>query len=689
MYKYLQNLIRSRKVDSTTDTTQQEHSIISGFKAGAQFDDQLDLDHEMTHREAILMILRGAAYVKDVWGLFITKWMMGVVMILPGLYIPWFGKIITDHIIIGIPLVADEAAFPPHFIWLLRVFEQFDRMEMLIFITVVWLIGMFLIGTQIGGTGASTFGGRDTASNAENAISGGGSGAGGLYGIAEWWVDVRLTQRFVNTLRRDLFNRLVRSPMTTIDDHRVGDSLYRTLYDTPMVYTCLSEITYSPFWTFWSLCITFYSLWWTYANVSIQLIGVIALMIPITIITTLAPSTWIRRLTQNHRAAAAATTNTLEETMNNMGAVQSLGAMKQEKEKFARRSGHAFWRARLQSIPWTVVAMIIEVAGWPIFFYLMWLISNYVIEGILTPGDFGAMLIMYLGLRGIFIGIGRMWLNLQDQAAAARRVFVFMDRITDDEIHNDQKVLPAIARNVRLENVDFTYPNGHEALKNIDLDMRMNQVVAFVGPTGSGKTSLAYLIPSFLKPTNGRVLIDNHDVMDVNLKSLREQVAYIFQEHFLLAESIRSNLLFANPNASEEDLNKALETARCMEFIDELPDGLDTVLGQSGDTLSVGQQQRLCIARGLVRDSKILILDEPTAALDPFTENALVRSLREASKDKLVIVIAHRMSTIRQADQIVFIDAGEVKEVGDHETLMSRSEGPYREFVNLQTSSSQ
>ena len=689
MYRFLQKIVRSRKVDSTTDTTQQDHSLISGFKAGAQFDDQLDLHHEMTHWESIRMILRGAAYVKAVWGLFIAKWMMGVVMIVPGLFLPWFGKIITDHIILGVPLVAEEAAFPPHMVWLLGIFEPLERIEMLILITVIWLAGMLFIGTTIGGTGAGTFGGRDNASGAENAISGGGSEAGGIYGIVEWWIDVRLTQRFVNSLRRDLFSRLVRSPMTTIDDHRTGDSIYRTLYDTPMVYTCLTEITYSPFWTLWSLVIVFYSLWWTYANVSIQLVGLVALMMPITIITTLAPSKWIRRVTQNHRAAASATTNTLEETMNNIGAVQSLGAMKQEKEKFAKRSGHAFWRARLQALPWTGVEMIIEVAGWPIQFYLMWLISNMVFDGILTVGDYGAMFIMYMYLRGIFIGMGRMWLNLQDQAAAARRVFVFMDRITDDEMHDDRNQMPEISRNVRFENVEFTYPNGHEALKNIDLEMKMNQVVAFVGPTGSGKTSLAYLIPSFLKASKGRVLIDNHDVMNVNLKSLREQCSYIFQEHLLLAESIRSNLLFANPKASEEELFSALETARCMDFVNELPDGIDTVLGQAGDTLSVGQQQRLCIARGLVRNSKILILDEPTAALDPFTENALVNSLREASKDRLVIVIAHRLSTIRQADQIVFLDEGEVKDMGDHETLMSRTDGPYREFVNLQSTTTQ
>lgn len=685
MLDWLRKLIQRRKVDTATDTTQQDHTIFSGFRAGAQFDDHIDLEHEMTHTEAMIMVLRGAAYVREVWHLFLAKWAMGLAMVIPGLFIGWFWKIIADHVILRHPIVVEEVNFPPHMNWLLRMLEGKEPLEILIFIVIVYLIGLFLIGTRAGGTGAGLFGGRDTASNAENQISSGGSGAGGIWGIVEWWVDIRLTQRFVNQLRRNLFGRLIRSPMTTIDDHRIGDSVYRTLYDTPMCYTCLTEITFSPFWTLFGLGMTFYQLWWTYADVSMVMVGLMALMIPITFVTTVAPSKWVRRMTQNHRAAAAATTNALEETMNNISAVQSLGGMKQEKERFAKRSGHAFWRARIASLPWIGIGWIIEIAGWPIGFFLAWHVTNLVIDGLLTVGDFGALFGMYMGLRGTFIGIGRLWLNIQDQAAAARRVFFFMDQEVDEDAHNDANVLPSLSTNVRIDSVDYVYPNGHKALSDVSLDMKFGQIVAFVGPTGSGKTSLAYLIPAFLKPTNGTVLVDDHDVMDVNLLSLRQQVAYVFQEHQLLSESIRSNLLFANPNASEADIMAALDTAGCMEFIEALPNGIDTVLGRSGDTLSVGQQQRLSIARGLIRDAKIFILDEPTAALDPQTENVLVKALRETAAGRLVIVIAHRLSTIRQADQIVFLEDGVVKEVGDHETLMSHVDGPYREYVGLQT----
>lgn len=685
MIKFFKRLVATRRVDNTVDTTQQDHTILSGFKKGAQFDDQLDVETELTHSEAMWVIMRGAGYVRYVWKLFLAKWFLGTAIIIPGLFIGWFWKIVLDHIILQQPLVADEVNFPPHMNWLLRMLEGNSPLEMMIILTTVYVIGLILIGTRAEGTGAGLFAGSDHASTSENAISGGGSRAGGIWGIAEWWVDVRVTQRFVNKLRGNLFKRLIRSPMTRIDDHRVGDSLFRTLYDTPMVYTCLTEITFSPFYTLVGLGLTFYQLWWTYADVSIQLIALLALMLPITVITTLAPSTWIRRISQNARAAGAATTNALEQTMNNITAVQSLGGMKQEKERFAKRSAHAFWRNRIQMLPWVGVGLIIEIAGWPLGFYISWHVTNLVIEGKLTVGDFGALFGMYMGLRGTFIGFGRLWLNLQDQAAAARRVFKYMDAPIDDESHSNTIQLKSVENSVRFENVSFSYPDGKKALKDVDLDLQFNQVVAFVGPTGSGKTSLAYHIPAFLKATEGQVFVDDNDVMDVELGSLRDQVAYIFQEHLLLSETIRSNLLIANPDASEEQIYEALRVSGCMEFIEKLPDGIETVLGRSGDTLSVGQQQRLSIARGLIRDAKILILDEPTAALDPQTENILVDSLRKAAQGRLVVVIAHRLSTIRQADQIVFLEDGEVKEIGDHGELMAVENGFYREYVSLQS----
>ena len=221
-------------------------------------------------------------------------------------------------------------------------------------------------------------------------------------------------------------------------------------------------------------------------------------------------------------------------------------------------------------------------------------------------------------------------------------------------------------------------------MSDISLSLPLGELVAIVGPTGAGKTTLAYMLPGYIKPSAGRIRFDNVDLVDAGVDEIRKQVTYVFQEHMLLSESIRSNLLLANPQATEEQMLEACRVAGAMDFIDQLPDGIDSMIGKGGDTLSVGQKQRLSIARGIIRDTPILILDEPTAALDPKTENALVEGLRNTAQGRLVVVIAHRLSTIREADRIIFLDEGRVRDVGNHESLMAQPTSAYRKFVELQ-----
>lgn len=231
----------------------------------------------------------------------------------------------------------------------------------------------------------------------------------------------------------------------------------------------------------------------------------------------------------------------------------------------------------------------------------------------------------------------------------------------------------------------YSYPDGTRALTDVSFEARVGQVVGLVGPAGAGKTTLAYLVPRFMDPTQGRVLVDGTDLQTVTRESLRSQVSFVFQETVLLDATVAENLRLAKPDASDFELARAAEIAGADEFIQRLPQSYDTPLGRDGGALSVGQRQRLSIARALVRRSPILILDEPTSALDPETERHLVRSLHEAGRTSLVLVIAHRLSSIRGADQILFLEGGRVVESGTHEALMARSRGAYRRFVELQT----
>jgi len=245
--------------------------------------------------------------------------------------------------------------------------------------------------------------------------------------------------------------------------------------------------------------------------------------------------------------------------------------------------------------------------------------------------------------------------------------------------------LPRVRECVRVEGVSFRYDEDSPALDDVSFAAQVGKITALVGPAGAGKTTLAYLIPRFVRPESGRVTIDGVDLAGVSAESLRAQVGFVFQETVLFDGTVEQNIRLGKADASDTEVRRAAQVAGADEFIRALPQGYATALGRSGGRLSVGQKQRLSIARALVRDAPILILDEPTSALDPDTERRLVDALRRASRQRIVIVIAHRLSTVREADQILFLDAGRIVERGSHAELMARPGGAYRRFVELQT----
>ena len=648
-----------------------------------RFDDRIDTQPDVTTAQALGVIGRSIRLIAEAKGLFVAKLAFGFVAVFPALVLPWMAKILVDNAILGEPFGTTEVSYPPFMDPILDAVQGRGPLGIAMVLMVIYFAMLIVFGSRSGGTGAGLLQGRDAATQAENQISGGFSRAGGAWGLAEFMVHVRLTQTLSNRLRSRLFDRLTHLPMTVLDDQRAGDSVYRVLYDTPMAPDLAYRVTSEPFFMLLGAALNLYILQYSYGEVSPELVWIAWAAVPIAFVTTFPFSGALRRTNQNKRAAGSATTNAMEESMSSIAAVQSLGAGEQEKARFAERSRESFLRERYSVAVIIVAASVAGAVGGAAAIYVTILVSDRIIDGVMSVGDFAVLIGVYYGIAEPAGYFGAIWIKLQETIAAARRVFFFAD-YESEETRPGGRSLSRVTGGVRMVDVGFDYPDGHRALAGVDLDLRVGELVALVGPTGAGKTTLAYLIPALLRPTSGRVLVDGTDAGEIDLDSLRRQVTYVFQEHLLLPESIRENLKLANPEASEERMMAALETAGCMDFIDELPDGIDTVLGRSGDTLSVGQQQRLSIARGLVRDASILILDEPTAALDPQTENQLVASLHEAAADRLVVVIAHRLSTIRNADRIVFLDEGRVRDIGSHDELMAKPGSAYREFVELQ-----
>jgi ATP-binding cassette subfamily B protein len=283
------------------------------------------------------------------------------------------------------------------------------------------------------------------------------------------------------------------------------------------------------------------------------------------------------------------------------------------------------------------------------------------------------MLVMPLRMLGMWIG------QSQRATASGERIFEIMDEAEEISDRADAADMPPGEGRVRYEHVSFEYAPGRRVLEDIDLELEPGRTVALIGHTGSGKTTLASLVPRFYDATEGRVTIDGVDVRDVKLQSLRREIGIVSQDPFLFSAPVRENIAFGRPDATDEEVVRAATLAQAHEFIVELPDGYDTVIGERGITLSGGQRQRLAIARALVMEPRILILDDATASVDATTEARIRLGLREAMKGRTTIIIAHRLSTISLADELVVLDGGRIVGRGTDEELL-QTNAVYRDI---------
>ncbi len=662
-----------------SESTQLERSDST---SRARFDDRIDTETRISNLESARIIGRGFSYIATAPRLFTVKLVLTLLAIVPVLYLQWLAKILVDQVILQKPFDATDVVMPPHVQPFIDMVYGYSPFEILVALTIfsVFLLLVFGSRTYVWQDWAQ---GEDSATQSENAMNQGGSESASFLGFIDTMIHIRLSQRLTNHIRTRLYRRMAHLPMTTLDDHRIGDAIYRVMYDAPMLPSVCYTLTLTPLAMIVQSVISIYFLYYSYGAISPELVWAAVLLIPLGLCVTVPFSKLTRRVQQDSRAAGTATTNAIEESMGSIAAVQSLGGMAREKDRIDDQSKESFRRYRHIKIIDIVIRFTTYILIVLVAFAVSVSITDSIIIGELSPGDWTILFGIWFALAGTSMELGVFWIGLQGNVAALRRVFFFIDAPTEDV---GRATVTKAPQSIKLEDASFNYPDGRNAFQNIDLELHQGELIAIVGPTGAGKTTLAYAIAGYIKPTYGKVRYDDIDLADANVESVRDFVTYVFQEHMLLSESIRSNLLLVRPDATEEDMHLALGRAGATEIIAMLPNGLDTVLGRSGDNLSVGQKQRLCIARGLIRDTPVLILDEPTAALDPSTEEALVASLQTASENKLVVVIAHRLSTIRKADRIVFIDQGTVNDIGSHEELMQK-EGSYFEFVRLQTGS--
>ena len=662
----------------------------------------LDVHTDISFRETLRVFLRVIAYFRFFKTRIAAKLaFMTLELVFRLMIVVWPGKIIVDHVILGKPIAEGISGFPAYFAPFLRFLDSKSPVEIMLWML---LLGVFLVvvfgSTTSRGAGRSASGaatgasagayttagavlaqGHDIASQTENEANRAGSDMGGILGLIDFKVYLRLTQSLNHLLRTQLAGRIKSLPMTTLDDQRIGDSVYRVLYDTTSASLLLEGLTLGIYSGVLAVGVTLYMMLTNYGSAP-EVIVLAVLAFPLTLLLVLPLARVARRRSQASRASGSSTTSNIEEGMSNVLAVQSLGGNKREGQRFRGASEESFKRFRTESIVILLYNNFYSLSlmlGQVVFFIVM---AGRVIEGTFTAGDYFVVWYYFFVLYATIGAWGHMYTEWQRNIAGMRRVFFLMDLQTEKT--RDGVELPRISDGIVMDNVGLTYPDGRRALHHVNLKAHVGEIVAFVGPTGAGKTSLAYLVPAFVQATEGTVSIDGIDLKDVSVDSLRDQVSYVFQETQLFSDSILDNIRYGKKDATQEQVEDAARIAGAHDFITALPDGYETNLGTVTSKLSVGQKQRIAIARGLLRDARILILDEPTSALDPETEAYLVDALHEAAKDKLVIIIAHRLSTIASADRIYFLQEGEIREDGSHEELMAMPDGHYREYVRLQ-----
>ncbi|MBM3935452.1 MAG: ABC transporter ATP-binding protein [SAR202 cluster bacterium] len=502
----------------------------------------------------------------------------------------------------------------------------------------------------------------------------------GAFGYPQSFLAQSVSLRAAFDLRNDYFRKLQTLSFGFYDKQQTGNLMSRATADVDAVRNFMGESLISIV----SIIIMISSVSGIMLTTNVRLGLVTLATVPIVIWLALNMRTKLHTLYRQVQAETGQMTAVLQENLSGMKVVKTFGAADYEEAKFAKkveklaelryRAG-AFGAFRMSQMAFIFTAL----TG-----ITLWVGGNEVVAGRLTPGELTTF-ILYIGVVIAPIRrIARMIDGFTRATAAGQRLFEVLDAESPVKEKHGAKVLPRARGHVRYEGVSLSYTDDSvPAVRNIEFEAQPGQMVAILGGPGSGKSSVVHLLPRFYEVTAGRITIDDTDIRDVTLKSLRQNVGIVMQDVFLFAGSIRHNIAYGRDEVTAEEVEWAARVAQIHDHIEKLPRGYDTSVGERGLTLSGGQRQRLAIARTLLLDPPILILDDSTSSVDMGTEFQIQQALAEVTKDRTTIVIAHRLSTVRRASLILVLERGEVVERGSHEELIAK-DGFYKKIYDLQ-----
>jgi ATP-binding cassette subfamily B protein len=492
-----------------------------------------------------------------------------------------------------------------------------------------------------------------------------------LWGIINWitnYLFVKIGLQALLKLRTDLYSCLQSLSLKYHDARRSSDSSFRVAYDSQSIQTIYNKGFTNIFGSTITLAGTFVimvRLDWQLTLLSLAIVPPIVAAIYFFAHRIRRESTFIQEQESAMLAQA-------QEGLSSIRMVHAFGREEFEVRQFhrqARQSLEANLRLTLTNVNSALVISTLMVIGTAAMYYVGTL---HVVAGTLTLGSlliFSAYLIMlYQPLESLTYTAWAM----EGATAGAKRCFEVLDR-QDDVVDSPNAIAISSAHgSIEFQNVSFAYAQDRHVLHNLDLTISPNQIVALVGGTGAGKSTLLSLVPRFYDPTSGSVTLDGCDLREITKKSLRAQIAIVLQDTLLFSTSVRENIAYGRPDASEEEIVDAARRAQADEFIRQMPDGYQSAVGERGGHLSVGQRQRLGIARAFLKNAPVLLLDEPTSALDPVTESAIMETIKELMRGRTTLIATHRLATVHDVDQIIVLEHGHIVEHGRGSELVAR-----------------
>ncbi len=486
----------------------------------------------------------------------------------------------------------------------------------------------------------------------------------------------------ITDLRDELYASTLRRSVAFFHKHSTGTLLSAIVNDIEKVQYALSTVLAESLQQFFTLLFTL-------AVVIVlggRLAWVLAIFVPFILMAARRIGSRVRSTTRRGQDKLAEIQNILHETITGVRIVKAFCMEAWETHRF-REAARRLFRANLRSVAAAALSSpLMDMFGAVAIAVLLLIGREYIKRNIFTEGVFFAFIVAVFKLYEPVRKFAQFNNNFQQAIGASSAIFSYLDCGDDIQETPNAIVLPPFHQGICFEHVHFSYHNGEEGrevLNDINLSIAPGEVVAIVGSSGGGKTTMVHLLPRFFDVTGGRLLIDGHDVRDLKISSLRSQVAMVTQDTILFNASILNNIAYGHPETSRQRVEEAARAALAHDFILGLPEGYDTVIGERGLMLSGGERQRISIARAILKDAPVLVLDEATSALDTESESLVQSALQNLMTGRTVFVVAHRLSTVRRADRIIVLENGMIVDEGNHERLMART-GTYRRLYELQ-----